>query len=234
MLDRARKLFSSRRKVRDDWSASLPDDRNSLFETATQNWGTYYGMLSVSLDEAFTLRRERQLGLAQELAGMSSQLMSLLAANLVAVLFAMNNEAQHFPVPPAVEPLNPEFFRWQRAQESASWNNLLFRVLLGHRSRFFHKVQALIAILEAVGQEFSEVASDIAEQACVNPAESWSVLECLHYDANTCLRESEVLLKSFLHVWPAKGSNSFVTKLTGSVPIPEALTRFRVRRTAAD
>jgi hypothetical protein len=234
MLDRARKLFSSRRKVRDDWSASLPDDRNSLFETITQNWDTYYHMLSVALDEALSLRRERQLGVAQELAATSSELMSVLAANLVTVLLAMNAEAQHFPVPPSVEPLNPAFFRWHRSQESASWNSLLFHVLLGHRSRFFHKVQALIAILEAVGQEFSEVANDIAEQACMNPEESWSVLDCLHYDANTCLRESEVLLKSLLHVWPAKGSDTFVTKLTGSVPIPEALTRFRVRRSAAD
>lgn len=199
-----------------------------------QSWGTYYGMLSVSLDEAFSIRRESHLLLAEELAATSSELMSILAANLVTVLLAMHSEAQHFPVPPSVEPLNPEFFRWARSKEAASWNNLLFRVLFGHRSRFFHKVQALITVLEAVAEQFSETAADIGERTSVQREEAWTTLDSLHYDANTCLRESEVLLKSFLQVWPAKNSNSFAEKLTGSVPIPEALTRFKVRRAAAD
>jgi hypothetical protein len=43
-------------------------------------------------------------------------------------------------------------------------------------------------------------------------------LECLHYDFNTCLRESEILLKCFLGALPASQLMQFEQTLL--IPVP--------------
>ncbi|HEX9224020.1 MAG TPA: hypothetical protein VF860_11860, partial [Candidatus Acidoferrales bacterium] len=43
----------------------------------------------------------------------------------------------------------------------------------------------------------------------VEPAELWLEIDLLHYDLNTCLRESIVILKSFLIVLPHEELTSF-------------------------
>ena len=101
---------------------------------------------------------------------------------------------------PAVEPLNAEFFRGETAQTAASWNEFLHRVLFASRSRFFHKLRILSETLQSLAREYNDAAADVAAGASVQPGDSWDALECLHYDFTTCLREMEVVLKSFLRV----------------------------------
>jgi hypothetical protein len=53
------------------------------------------------------------------------------------------------------------------------------------------------------------------------------MLDCLHYDFNTCLCESEIILKSFLRALPAEQLAAFVLDLD-SLPA-EARVRRRLR-----
>jgi hypothetical protein len=223
------KVLRSRPRVHDDWMATLPPEKERVFSAALKFWDTYYGMLSVSLDEAFALRRQGKLPLARQQAAVSCQLMSILVGNLVAALREMTEQSAHLPVPPAVDPLNPSFFRSENARETASWNTLLFHVLFAERARFFHKLQSLLAVLEGVLEEFSETTAEISDGLSTQPYESWASLEVLHYDANTCLRETEVVFKSFIRVWPGRDPALFSRQITASLP---ASARPRTSRVA--
>jgi len=55
-----------------------------------------------------------------------------------------------------------------------------------------------------LGHEFRESAGDIAKGLDTQPITSWLTLDDLHYDFNTCLRETEVVFKSFLRTMPAE------------------------------
>jgi hypothetical protein len=96
-------------------------------------------------------------------------------------------------------------------------------VLLGDRSRFFHKLRILSNTVEHLGSEFEQNAYDIASGLSVKPAASWNELDSLHYDLNTCLRESEVILKSFLHALPAEHLAVFSAALNR----PRTVTKLR-------
>ena len=212
------KLLRSRPRVQDDWIAPLPPEKDRIFSAALKFWDTYYGMLSVALDEAFALRRQGKLVLARQQAAVSSQLMSILVGNLVAALQEMADQSAHLPAPPAVDPLHPSFFRSDNAKETASWNTLLFHILFAERARFFHKLHSLLAVLEGILEEFLEVTAEISDGLSTRPCESWASLEVLHYDANTCLRETEVVFKSFIRVWPGRNPALFSRRITAPLP----------------
>ena len=57
----------------------------------------------------------------------------------------------------------------------------------------------------------------------MEPGDSWDKLECLHYDFTTCLREAEVVLKSFLRSLPGEQLQAFAAELD-AVPVPEKRT----------
>lgn len=204
------------RSVREDWVAPLPVEKHRLFEAATDQLEVSYLMLSVTLDEAFARRGEGLLAHAQLHAGVSADLFDRLAARLVAALRALEDHGRHFGTLPNVAALNPEFFRGETAQRMARKSSLLQRVLFSGRSKFFHKLRALAETVEDLQGEFREVAQEIADGASVRPGVSWDALEVLHYDVNTCLRETIVVLKSFLCVLPNEEVQPFWQKLQAS------------------
>ena len=61
--------------------------------------------------------------------------------------------------------------------------------------------------------EFHLSATAIAEGTSTQPGVCWSELDTLHYDLNTCLRESVVVLKSFIYVLPAAEMKSLQSLL---------------------
>ena len=75
-------------------------------------------------------------------------------------------------------------------------------MLFGARSRFFHKLRILSHTLALLEHEFEDAASEISKGLSMQPGDCWQRLDNLHYDFNTCLRESEVVLKSFLRILP--------------------------------
>jgi hypothetical protein len=193
-------------------------------------------MTSVSLDDAFSLRARGELVRARQQVSMSSDLLSRLSASLVAACGVLSDRGRHISNVPNVAPLNTENFRGETAQTAASWNEFLHRVLFASRSRYFQKLRILSETLQNLTREYTEAADDIAAGISVQPGGSWDKLECLHYDFTTCLRESEILVKSFLRALPGEQVAAFAAELDAA-PVPErrpaVAPRARVSRASA-
>ena len=192
-------LISRRPSVREAWRASLPGPQSALYDFLLTEWEASFAMLSVTLDGAISLRTRGRLPHARAGVGVAADLFDRTAGELLAALRTLWDHGKHFGHLPEVTALNPDFFRSAASQRTAAWDNLLHRVLLSARSRFFGKLSALDDIVESLATEFREAASQIAEGLTVRPEQHWGQLDALHDDMNTCLRETTIVLKSFLH-----------------------------------
>ncbi len=81
-------------------------------------------------------------------------------------------------------------------------------------------MRILSETLQSLAREYNDAAADVAAGASVQPGDSWDALECLQYDFTTCLRELEVLLKSFLRVLPGEQLSAFAAELDAA-PAPK-------------
>jgi hypothetical protein len=202
-----------RSTVQEDWIAWLPDKKRLLYETALRRWEDAYAMLSVALNDALALRNEGELTRAREGAMIAAELVAFLAEPLKTTHRALETRGRHMAVPPSVTPLNPEYFRTATARHAAERNNLLHTILFAGRSRLAHKVRALELIVAGLADEFQRIAEDLACGTQTRPEQSWLALDSLHYDLNTCLRETVVLFKSFLRAMPDAGLDSLRNEL---------------------
>lgn len=193
-------------------------------------------MTSVSLDDAFSLRARGELVRARQQVSMSSDLLSRLAASLIVACGVLSDRGRHISNVPNVAPLNTENFRGETAQTAASWNEFLHRVLFASRSRYFQKLRILSETLQNLTREYTEAADEIAAGVSIQPGDSWDKLECLHYDFTTCLREAEILVKSFLRALPGEQVTAFASELD-ALPVPERrptiAARTRISRASA-
>jgi hypothetical protein len=192
-----------RRSVSDDWITVLPGEKSKLFDTVVGRWECAYAMMSVALDEALSLRSRGELVCARQQVAIAADLLESLASSLVECCSTLQLRGKSMPQIPSVEPLNSSFFRGNMAQSAASWNGLLHWFVFRGRARFFRKLRILSEMLHELEHEFREAAGDIVRGLDTQPIASWRTLDNLHYDFNTCLRESEVILKSFLRAMPA-------------------------------
>lgn len=204
------------RSVRKDWQAWLPAEKDRLFYATLVELETSYTMLSIALDEAFSLRDQGTLIHARDQVGVSADLFHRLAMSLLTALRALEEHGRHFGTLPSVGSLNPDFFRGDTAQRIARKNSLMSKVLFPIRAKFFHKLRDLGEAIEELDGEFRSASDEIATGASVYPAAHWQALEILHYDLNTCLRETTVLLKSFLCALPNEEVQPFRQKLQAS------------------
>jgi hypothetical protein len=228
-----RRAPSPRRTASDDWIAALPREKNQVFEKTVRDWECSYAMMSISLNEALAQRARGELVCAQQQVAVTSDLLLRLNRVLIHACAVLAERGKHVSDLPLVQPLNTGFFRGNTAQSAASWNSLLHNVLLGHRPRFFHKLRILSNTVEHLGGEFEQAAHDIAGGTCVQPAICWKKLDSLHYDLNTCLRESEVILKSFLHALPADQLAAFDAELNRPPAAAKGRPARRVIRVSA-
>ncbi len=190
--------------MRDAWLARLPAEKDAVFAGAVARLESSYGMLSVALDEALDLRERCELLRARQEAGVCGHLFGHLVEELLVTLAGFESHTRHFGTLPAVAPLDPENFRGQAARLASAWSTLLHHVLLGTRNRWFHKLRTLTEILTDLGLEFRETSAEIADGTCIEPVRGWEALDSLHFDLNTCLRETIVILKCFLRALPAE------------------------------
>ena len=95
-------MLASRGCVWDDWVAILPQEEDRVFVEMARRWETPYGMASVALDEALSLREHGQLVPAQQLAAISATLMEHLVAVLVSALDVVEDQARHLAALPVV------------------------------------------------------------------------------------------------------------------------------------
>ena len=233
LFKRRRAPSPVRRSASEDWRAALPREKNQVFEKTVRDWECCYAMMSVSLDEALAQRARGELVCAQQQVAITSDLLLRLTSMLGNACVILSESGKHVSNLPLVQPLHTEFFRGDTGQSAASWNSLLHNVLLGHRSRFFHKLRTLSNTVEQLGSEFEQNAHDLAAGLSVEPAVCWKQLDSLHYDLNTCLRELEVILKSFLHSLPAEHLAVFDTELSRPRTVAKSRPLPRVTRASA-
>lgn len=229
MFSRRNTHSSLRSTVLEDWFTILPREKGHVFEAVVSRWECTYAMMSVSLNEALSLRASGELVCARQQVSIAAELLGRLSASLVSLCEILSARGKRIEVLPVVAPLNTDFFRGDTGQSAASWNVILHRVLLRDRSRFFQKLRILSATLDRLELEFHETAAEISEGASVDPGDSWARLDQLHYDFNTCLREAEVVLKAFLRLLPAEQ----LPALADEFDAPAVLKRLKPRLSRA-
>jgi hypothetical protein len=224
--------------VRQDWRAILPYAKGSLFFDHTDKLENAYVMLSVSLNEAISLRRNGDSQKANQEIRVVGELCSLLALRMNAVLHAMGQHARHFGIVPNLSLLDATNFQSERGQRAARLSNLVSHVLLSERSQFLNKLNTLEELVDELSDGFIEIAREVANGVSKIPSRLWQYLEQTHFDLNTCLRETDVLLKSFLLVLPEEQLAGFDFTICGLArarrpnPIP-SLNLIHARRISA-
>lgn len=206
--------------VQEDWLAWLPEEKDRLFDAILSELEIAYGILSVSLDDGFTLCHMGKLSPAREQARVFAELFERMAGRLRGTLRSLYEHSRQFGTFPNTAPLRPGFFRSERAQHVARSNNLLTLVRFRARTRFFRKIGALEEIVAGLQREVRETARDIAEGVAVAWRKQWTRLEVLDYDLNTSLRETTIVLKSFLCVLPTEELAAFRQRVASLTPKP--------------
>lgn len=201
--------------VQQDWRSFLPEAKSCFFHAHAGELENAYLMLSVTLDEAIDFRRRGQILKASQAATVTAELCDLLALRLSSVLHSMSQHARHFGVVPNLAPLESSNFRTERAQRTARFSSLMSHVLLSERSQFIQKISALEHIVEELGSAFVEAVRHLDPADPADPAASWLALDVCHFDLNTCLRETVVLVKSFLVVLPEEQLDMFDFTIRG-------------------
>ncbi len=195
--------------VSDDWRSWLREPQDQVFRCTGGELEAGYTMLSVTLNEAIALREEGALRKARQEAGCCGELVGRFAMLLGGTLQALEGHARHYGTLPNTAPLDLANFRCGRSQRVAWMHALLCRVLFSDRSQFFHKLHVLEELVEELAAHFGQATEELTEGTATDPAVLWESLDDLHYDLNTCLRETLVILKSFLRVLPEEEVDTF-------------------------
>jgi len=205
--------------VSQDWRSPLSPEKSRTYLDTVHGLETSYAMFSVNLDEAIGLRRHGRFGKAHQVLSVTPALCKRLADPLRTLLRAMLVHAKHFRVVPNLSPLDPENFQKAKSRRAASFNGICCRIFLSQRSQFLHKISTLLDLVENLSDAFSDAAEQLNDVSCVQPEREWDTLDASHYDLNTCLRETIVLLKCFLLALPEGQMAEFNVTLNG-IPIP--------------
>jgi hypothetical protein len=219
--------------VCEDWIGAMSPEKRQAFDSTIQRWNMSYVMGSIALDEAFALRNKGDILHARQQAEVSSELLLRLSADLVRSAEIIQDGARHVVDLPLVEPLKASNFRSASAHRAASWNTLFHQVLFSARSRFFHKLRALGNAVSELAIEFDRATARVAAGSAHDSLAAWPALEMLHDDLNTCLRESEIVLKSFLRAMPAELTATLRERLEVPVEMPGRLVRPRLLKVSA-
>jgi hypothetical protein len=188
--------------VQQDWSSWLPKAKAQAYDSCVRQLELFYGMFSISLNEALELRRTGRSGQSCRAVFVIPSLCIRLALPLESLLHTLGEYAKHFGIIPNTAPLDAGNFRGHREKNTARMNDLLSHVLLTQRSQFLHKIDTLEEMVLSIRKDFCEVASDLGNGLSTEPSSDWRTLDDAHFDLNTCLREAIVVLKSFIVVLP--------------------------------
>jgi hypothetical protein len=215
-----------------DWRTPLTREKSQVYLRTVHQLETSYCMFSVNLDEALGMRCEGRLGLAHQLLEVAPALCQNLAAPLLGLIRAMQIHSRHFGTTPDLAPLNPEHFQNSRNQRLARFNGLFGLVLLTNRSQFLYKLLALAEMTEEMAQNYDSAVQALEEGLTARPDRYWDTMDASHYDLNTCLRESVVILKCFLHALPDDQLPEFQASLNEHVVASPDRFAARVRHLA--
>ena len=217
MRFRVQTLPSRFSTVQQDWTAWLPAAKAEAFEMCVLQLERSYGMFSVSLNEALELRRIGKTVHSSGTIFIIRTLCARLAYPLEGLLRTLGEHSKHFGIIPNTTPLDAANFRGYREQRAARFSDLLSRVLLTQRSQFLHKIDTLEEIVWGIRKNFHQLASDLGNGLSGQPSEDWMAIDDAHFDLNTCLRETIVVLKSFLVALPIDQLGLFQKTITAQL-----------------
>jgi hypothetical protein len=225
---------SSRRSdcVSQVWRTPLSADKSLVYLSKVGQLETSYGMFSVNLDEALGMRQGGRLCLAYQLLCVAPALCQNLASPLLGLLNAMRVHTRRFGTTPSLAPLDPGHFLDSRNQRVARFNSLFAFIPLTSRSQFLYKVSALTEMVEHLRRSFEAAVETLEAGLTPRPERYWDILRASHYDLNTCLRESIVILKCFLHAVPEEQLADFQGSLKENVLVSPARVTGSVRHLA--
>ena len=216
MRDPGSPLSGRRGTVQDDWRARLPEEKLKIFTAYVRRLESTYGMLSVSLNEALALRREGRLTMCCQAVRVTPELCTRLTEPLAALIRVLSEHAKHYGTVPNAAPLDPQNFQTIKGQRSARMSALLSKVLLSQRTQFLHKLSTLLEMVENLGKEYCDGAEELGTAFSTDPVLLWKTIDAAHYDLNTCLRETIVMLKSFLRALPEDQLTNFQKSVAGA------------------
>ncbi len=218
--------------VSQDWRLPLKGDKSHAYLNCIRRLETAYAMFSVSLDESFGMRRGGCNAKAYQVLSVAPALCRRLAYPLHSLLYSMLEHAKHFGTTPNLAPLDPGNFQNSRSQRVARFNDLFSKILLTRKSQFLHKISALADLVDELQTSFESTVEGLAGGQSLQPERDWELLDAVHYDLNTCLREAVVLFKSFLHTLPETQLTSFRATLEAQSAASSALVPARARHLA--
>jgi hypothetical protein len=217
-----RLLSAPSSSVSQDWRSPLTSEKSIGYRHSLHMLETSYAMFSVNLDEAIGLRRNGSLTKAYMVLSVTPALCKRLSENVQMLLRAMLSHAKHFGTTPNISPLDPGNFQHAHSRRAAGFNGLCSRLLLTRRSQFLHKISTLVDLVADLEETFSSASSELNDAVSLRPEREWELLDAAHYDLNTCLRESIVLLKCFLLALPDKEVAEFNSALQKQAFAPGA------------
>jgi hypothetical protein len=210
---RSRSPSQRKESVSQDWRSPLSDNKTEAYARTLYNLETAFGMFSVNLDEALGMRRDGRLTKAYQILTVAPALCLRVTQPLAGVLRAMLLHARHFGTSPNLTALDAANFQNPRSQRVARLNGLFTRVLLTRRSQFTHKISALMELVEDLGRVYAASIEEMELGTVLRPDRNWEILDETHYDLNTCLRETVVLLKCFFQALPDEQLHGFLDTL---------------------
>ncbi|HXW55935.1 MAG TPA: hypothetical protein VEJ67_09320 [Candidatus Cybelea sp.] len=202
---------TTRLRVLEDWIRALPGEKSRVFDSVVRQWECSYAMMSVALDEALSRRARGELVCAEQQLAVVVDLLRRFSTTLVNFCEIAIARGRRLGMSPAVEPMRTEFFRGETGRSAASWNRILHHVFFARR--FQQKLRIVADTIVELDEQFAAAADELSRGTSIAPMDCWRKLDCLHYDLNTCLREAEIMLKSFLRALPAEQLEVFSAEL---------------------
>lgn len=189
--------------VQADWIGWLSEGKQRVFDLYERELETRYFMLSVTLDEAIGLHNHGSELKAIQNISIVPALCGRLTCYLQSMLGSLEVHVKRSALIPNVASLDPEHFQRQRAKYLARKCSLLSRILLTQRSGFLFKSNMVRELVCCLGDDFCSSAQELSfGDATSAHAKQWLDMDTSHFDLNTCLRESLVMLRCFLRVLP--------------------------------
>jgi len=223
--------------VSQDWRSPLFGDKSYTYLQILHRLETSYAMFSVNLDEALGLRRDGRVAKAQQVLSVSSALCQRLTSPLNSLLHSMLLHARHSGTAPNLASLDPHNFQNCHSQRVARFNSVFSKLLFTRRSQFLYKISTLTELVEELTGNFLASSEEILAGDSFDSDRDWDVLDASHYDLNTCLRETVVLFKSFLHALPESQLQEFLATFQERTACAEGLlpanARYLVHRRMA-
>jgi hypothetical protein len=202
-VNHSRSRHTAAVSVQRDWIGWLPECKQEAFDRHARELEARYLMLSVTLDEAIGLHNHGPAFKAIQNISLVPALCGRLTRYLESTLSSLEAQVKCNALIPNVASPDPQHFLRSHDKYLARKCSLLSRIVLTRRSGFLFKINMLREMVFYLGDDCCASAGELSSGAATTAySKQWVDLDTGHFDLNTCLRESLVMLRCFLRVLP--------------------------------